>query len=399
MSDAVVDKELTGRNVAGKKAAGTAKSGTAKSGSARTGAGKADPAKAGTAAAVSGQQEPREAQEPQEPDEFAVQIGDQIESFILSVREVAKGDDPDSAVPYLLLEVSQLLLAGGRLGAHEDMVPDERYEPDAGPEPDEDDLRQRLATLLEPIDVYSEVFDPYVPRSTPVACRISDDLADVVADLAHGLTHFRAGRVSEALWWWQFSYLSNWGSTASASLRALQSLVAHVRLDSPLDELDGLDTGTDDDRRGEAGQGGRPRDGGRARHDRAAARALRRTARPGPGCRARGPGPWVRAAREAERLRGALAGRPRRPGDHLLNLLVSPCDTSRAYRGLLVKLGRPHSPLSEERTWALSCRSTAAPPSPMPKASSGSPGESSTPRSPATRWWSWCPRWATRRMS
>ena len=133
MSDAVVDKELTGRNVAGKKAAGTAKSGTAKSGSARTGAGKADPAKAGTAAAVSGQQEPREAQEPQEPDEFAVQIGDQIESFILSVREVAKGDDPDSAVPYLLLEVSQLLLAGGRLGAHEDMVPDERYEPDVGP--------------------------------------------------------------------------------------------------------------------------------------------------------------------------------------------------------------------------------------------------------------------------
>jgi|GEM_PF-223881 len=180
----------------------------------------------------------------QEPDEFAVQIGDQIESFILSVREVAKGDDPDSAVPYLLLEVSQLLLAGGRLGAHEDIVPDERYEPDAGPEPDEDDLRQRLAALLEPIDVYSEVFDPYA-RSAPVACRISDDLADAVADLAHGLTHYRAGRISEALWWWQFSYLSNWGPTVSASLRALQSLVAHVRLDSPLDELDGLDTGSD----------------------------------------------------------------------------------------------------------------------------------------------------------
>jgi hypothetical protein len=177
-----------------------------------------------------------------DPDDFAVQISDQIESFILSVREVAKGDDPDSAVPYLLLEVSQLLLAGGRLGAHEDIVPDERYEPDLGPESDADELRGRLAEMLEPIDVYSEVFDPYVPRSTPVACRISDDLADVVTDLMHGMAHFRAGRVSEALWWWQFSYLSNWGPTASASLRALQSLVAHVRLDSPLDELDGLDT-------------------------------------------------------------------------------------------------------------------------------------------------------------
>ena len=36
-------------------------------------------------------------------------------------------------------------------------------------------------------------------------------------------------------------------ATASASLRALQSLVAHVRLDSPLDELNGLDTGGDAD--------------------------------------------------------------------------------------------------------------------------------------------------------
>ncbi|SEG95189.1 protein of unknown function [Actinacidiphila yanglinensis] len=247
MSDAVVDKDarakkrksVSGRNVsvAGKKDA------PGKGAVAGAGAG----AGAGKGTAANRPDAPGPIPEPQEPDEFAVQISDQIESFILSVREVAKGDDPDSAVPYLLLEVSQLLLAGGRLGAHEDIVPDERYEPDAGPEPDEDSLRQGLATLLEPIDVYSEVFDPYVPRSTPVACRISDDLADVVVNLSHGLTHFRAGRVSEALWWWQFSYLSSWGLTASASLRALQSLVAHVRQDSPLDELDGLDTGTDED--------------------------------------------------------------------------------------------------------------------------------------------------------
>ncbi|MEU1118851.1 MULTISPECIES: DUF5063 domain-containing protein [unclassified Streptomyces] len=179
------------------------------------------------------------------PDDFAVQISDQIESFIVSVREVAKGDEPDSAVPFLLLEVSQLLLAGGRLGAHEDIVPDERYEPDLGPEQDVDDLRERLAELLNPIDVYSEVFDPYEPRKAPVACRISDDLADVVADLCHGLAHYRAGRTTEALWWWQFSYFSNWGSTASGTLRALQSLVAHVRLNQPLEDLDGLDTDED----------------------------------------------------------------------------------------------------------------------------------------------------------
>ncbi|MBH1934835.1 DUF5063 domain-containing protein [Streptomyces sp. AV19] len=192
-----------------------------------------------------------------DPDDFAVSVADSIESFIVAVAEVSRGDEPDSAVPFLLLEVSQLLLTGGRLGAHEDFLPDERYEPDVGPEPDVDELRERFAALLDPVDVYSEVFDPYVPRSAPVACRVSDDLADIVTDLRHGMAHYRDGRVSEALWWWQFSYLSNWGPTASAALRALQSLVAHVRLDQPLDELDGLDTdtvGTEEQLEEEAGR-------------------------------------------------------------------------------------------------------------------------------------------------
>ncbi|MEU6818851.1 DUF5063 domain-containing protein [Streptomyces sp. NPDC046860] len=181
----------------------------------------------------------------QNPDDFAVQIADQVESFLVAVTEVAKGDEPGSTVPFLLLEVSQLLLAGGRLGAHEDFVPDERYEPDPGPEQDADNLRENLARLLDPVDVYSEVFDPYAPRTAPVAARISDDLAGVITDLRHGMVHYRAGRTTEALWWWQFSYFSNWGPTASAVLRALQSVLIHVRLGQPLEELDGLDTDQD----------------------------------------------------------------------------------------------------------------------------------------------------------
>ncbi|MGA5409453.1 DUF5063 domain-containing protein [Streptomyces lavendulocolor] len=180
-----------------------------------------------------------------DPDSFAVQIADSIESFIVATTEVAKGDEPDSAVPFLLLEVSQLLLTGGRLGAHEDIIPEERYEPDTGPDVDVDELRMRFATMLDPVDVFSEVFDPYEPRKAPVPCRISDNLADIIMDLRHGLAHYRAGRTTEALWWWQFSYFSNWGPTASATLRALQSLVSHVRLDQPLEELDGLDTDED----------------------------------------------------------------------------------------------------------------------------------------------------------
>jgi len=181
-----------------------------------------------------------------EPDEFAVQIADSVNSFVLALHEIAKGDEPGSAVSLLLLEVSQLLLTGGRLGAVEDVVPDDRFEPDTDPEPDGDELREKLADLLAPIDVYHEVFDPYGPLEKPATFRISDDLAGVVADLRHGLTHYEEGRISEAVWWWQFSYLSNWGSTCTGVLRALLSLVAHVRLDSPLGAApDGADT--DDD--------------------------------------------------------------------------------------------------------------------------------------------------------
>jgi len=182
------------------------------------------------------------------PDDFAVQIADSVDSFVLSVTEIAKGDEPGSAISLLLLEVSQLLLTGGRLGAIEDVLPEDRYEPDTGPADadDEDVLRGQLAELLAPIDVYHEVFDPYGEVDKPNAFRISDDLAGVVADLRHGLAHYREGRVAEALWWWQFSYLANWGSTTTGVLRALHSLVAHVRLDSPIAAApDGADT--DDD--------------------------------------------------------------------------------------------------------------------------------------------------------
>lgn len=166
--------------------------------------------------------------------DFTAEIADQIESFLIALTEIARGDSPDSAVSLLLLEVSQLLLAGGRLGAIRDVVPDERFEPDAGFDPDADDLRVALARLLEPIDEYDEVTDPYEPEI--VRARMSDDLSGVAADLTHGLAHFRAGRSVEALWWWQFSYLSSWGSAASGVLRALQSVVSHVRLDSAHDD-------------------------------------------------------------------------------------------------------------------------------------------------------------------
>lgn len=164
--------------------------------------------------------------------DFAAEISDQVESFVLAVREIAAGESPETAVSLLLLQVSQVLLAGGRLGAVQDVVPDDRFEPDAGDDADLEGVRAALANLLEPVDEYTEVFDPYGDPPEVVTTSLSDDIADVVVDLVHGLQHYKAGRTVEALWWWQFSYLSNWGATASAALRALQSVISHVRLDA-----------------------------------------------------------------------------------------------------------------------------------------------------------------------
>lgn len=154
--------------------------------------------------------------------------------FVRSVEAVAGAGVPDEAVSILLLELSSLLAAGAPLGAIEDVVPDERFEPDAGAEPDVDRLRNTLHELLGPVDDYVEVFDPYAGPEV-MAARLSDDLSQITSDLLHGIAHHAAGRPLEALWWWQFSYLSTWGPAASAALRALQSLVAHVRLAVPID--------------------------------------------------------------------------------------------------------------------------------------------------------------------
>ena len=152
------------------------------------------------------------------------------QTYLDAVTEVASGSSPDTAIPVMLLAVSQLLLAGARLGAITDVVPSERFEPDAGPDTDVDPLRTGLANLLDGLDEYADIVDPLTSGEV-VRGALSDDLADVAADLAHGLRHYRDGRVDEALWWWQFSYLSTWGVRATSALRVLQSMLGHLRLD------------------------------------------------------------------------------------------------------------------------------------------------------------------------
>ena len=99
-------------------------------------------------------------------------------------------------------------------------------------------MRLRLAEMLDNLDTYSYVFDPYVPGV--VESQLSDDLTSIASDLETGLRHYREGDVAEALWWWQFSYVSSWGNLAGVSLNALLSVVAHDRLDAEF-------TGEDED--------------------------------------------------------------------------------------------------------------------------------------------------------
>lgn len=165
--------------------------------------------------------------------EFAQQIADQVGSFLLALRAIASENDGGRAISLLLLEISQVLLAGARLGAQRDFTPRLEYQPDVGPEPDLDEMRLRLADMLGGVDTYSFVFDPYVPDV--VESQLSDDLTSIATDLDTGLRHYRQGNVSEALWWWQFSYVSSWGNLAGAALNALLSVVSHDRLDVDVD--------------------------------------------------------------------------------------------------------------------------------------------------------------------
>lgn len=162
--------------------------------------------------------------------DIAQTMAAQSRSFLSTVTEVASGTNPEAVVPLLLLATSDVLSAGARLGAMVDVVPASRFEPDLGPDPDVDPLRTGLANVLEGIDEYVEVEDPLLGADV-TGGTLSGDLSAIASALAQGLRHFEADQILEALWWWQFSYLSVWGERASSVLRVVQVILAHLRLD------------------------------------------------------------------------------------------------------------------------------------------------------------------------
>jgi len=168
--------------------------------------------------------------------ELADQVAEHARDFLDALAALARGEGADEIVPLLLLEVAQVMLAGAQLGASRDVIPPGNAEPDIGVDPDLDELRTGLAERLAFCDEYAELFDPY-RDDKPTAFRLSDDLAAIAADLIHGMRHYEAGRPAEALWWWQYSYVNQWGTHGGAALRALHAVVAHARLDVAEEEI------------------------------------------------------------------------------------------------------------------------------------------------------------------
>lgn len=162
--------------------------------------------------------------------EVAAAFAPQAERFLQTCVDVATGVAPEAAIPLLLLATSDVLGAGARLGAMVDVVPPTRSEPDDGEETDVDPLRIGLALVLEGIDGYTEVVDPVLSDATGDA-ELSADLATVAAALGQGLQHYEAGHVVEALWWWQFSYLTSWGDRGASAVRVLALILGHLRTD------------------------------------------------------------------------------------------------------------------------------------------------------------------------
>jgi hypothetical protein len=166
--------------------------------------------------------------------DFAAECARDAQMYLDTITEVASGSAPEAAIPMTLLAISQVLSMGTRLGAMQDIVPPDQYETDPGPDTELGPLRDGIANLFEGLDDYADLVDPVTSPEVTTG-RLSDDLTEIASGLMHGLSHFREGRAVEALWWWQFSYLSSWGERAAMSLRVLHSILAHNRLDADED--------------------------------------------------------------------------------------------------------------------------------------------------------------------
>lgn len=161
-------------------------------------------------------------------------------AYLATVTELASGRVEDSALAILMLALSTITSTGARLGAVQDISLQDLYEPDSGPDADLEDLHMGLANLLEGLDEYADIVDPLVSTELTQGS-LANDLTEIADALAHGLAHYDHERYQEALWWWQYSFMSSWGERAIAGLRMLVCMLGHIRLDVDMPAFEDLE--------------------------------------------------------------------------------------------------------------------------------------------------------------
>ena len=146
----------------------------------------------------------------QGPDSAAAEFAETARRYCKFV-EAAAGIEERTRLQRARLELSELVHAACQLPSGDADGPD---------------VDQEVSTPTDwpgfgDLDVYHEVFDPYVDEP-PVCGSLSDDLLDIYRDLKRGLVAYDAGQVGTAVWEWRFHFDHHWGDHAVDALRALQ---------------------------------------------------------------------------------------------------------------------------------------------------------------------------------
>ena len=108
------------------------------------------------------------------------------------------------------------------------VAPDDSHEQDVENH-EESESRKVQAAMRSglPFSEYCFVFNPLDESDREaIVTTIQDDLGDVYRDLARGLALFDAGRHSDAIWEWRFSYFSHWGRHAVHAQAAIWQFLA-----------------------------------------------------------------------------------------------------------------------------------------------------------------------------
>ncbi|MGD0967843.1 MAG: DUF5063 domain-containing protein [Candidatus Aquilonibacter sp.] len=139
-------------------------------------------------------------------------------------RNASGASKPTVRELYLLL--ADLQMAASRLPSD---IGEENLSGEDGPTAGRRDaweMAKRICADL-PFNEYSIVLNPVGPDDREAVLKnLDDDVGDIYADLLDGILLYEKGQFGDALWEWQFSYWTHWGSHLVQAQAAVHSYLA-----------------------------------------------------------------------------------------------------------------------------------------------------------------------------